>query len=619
MPTARQLPRLFLVVVMPFVAVALAGAVVNGLREAAANGWSDLGFASLTADRVRTLVHAELGWTLAGGVACFVALLILLRLGRLPACLATLPYAGLCVLLGVRFLFPREWSTATVRDDLALPSFFSNYGLLGDTKLAVAVLLGLGLAVALFLWRKGGRAAALWTSPVLGAVATLSTAVALLLLLGANAAGWIAGHAAAPRPLNVIYISWDSTRADHLSCYGYERPTSPNLDAFARDAVLYRTGISQHNWTRPSYASIFTGVPSWMLAGGFDRWALTLAELFEAHGYRTVGLVQNPNLDAELHFDQGFDRFTQLHPLSGPALMRRFAAAEVRRLAGSERPFFLFVHFQGPHWPYDRDHPFLGEFVDSPADAVSPETVAELMKRNGRDWNVEGAEAARTARSMLDLYDASIRLTDESFGELVEALRDAGLYEDSLIVFNSDHGDEFLDHGAFGHAHKNVHPELTYVPLIVRYPDAVAGGARGEVVERPAQSLDLLPTVLFATGIETPVPPAGLSLIDGRGLVDLPERVAYSNRGGLVAARDGRHALVIDYETDSLIGLYDSVADPGELAAHPDPEADAAYAELRPIADGWHEEWSRAREAEDGTETMSEELIERLRGLGYVD
>jgi arylsulfatase len=614
MPTPRQLLRLLLVAVLPFVAVALLGAVIHGLREGAANGWGDLGLGALTASRVRAQVLLELAWIGTAGIACLLAFLVLLRIGRPAAYLATLPWAGLVCLLAARLWYPAEWSTRTVRNDLALPSLFSNYELLGGLKIAALVLGIAALLVTVLLWRRGADPATLWRSPGLARIGRLAAATCGLLLAGSLLSGWIAAPDAARGGLNVIYITWDSTRADHLSCYGYPRPTSPHLDALAADGVRYRTAISQHNWTRPSYASIFTGVPSWMLSGGFDRWALTLAELLKGNGYRTVGYVQNPNLDAELHFDQGFDRFTHLHPLSGPQAVNRLVLDEVRGLAASDRPFFLFVHYQGPHWPYDRDNPFLAEFVDPNATPVKPETVAFLMKQNGRGWTPDRRSAEGTAASMLELYDAAIRLTDEATGELLDLLRETGLYENSLIVFNSDHGDEFLDHGAFGHAHKNLHPELTYVPLVLRHP----AGAPA-VVERPAQSLDILPTVLAATGIEPPFPLPGLALLEQGRAVELPTRLAYSNRGGVVAVRDGSHALVMDYEDGALVGLYDSRQDPAELTALPDAEQDPAWAGLRPHADDWHRDWRTTQEDGQGATEMSEELLERLRGLGYVD
>ena len=162
---------------------------------------------------------------------------------------------------------------------------------------------------------------------------TMSRPTALLLLASAIA---FSGCGNAERePVNIIWITWDSTRADHLSSYGYPRPTSPQLDAFAEQAVLFETAIAQHNWTQPSYASMLTSLHFWQMPG----WALspdnvTLAEILQESGYDTFGFVQNPNLAAELHFDQGFDLYERLpdnmlgepsalyFPTRGPRLIR---------------------------------------------------------------------------------------------------------------------------------------------------------------------------------------------------------------------------------------------------------------------------------------------------------
>ena len=140
-----------------------------------------------------------------------------------------------------------------------------------------------------------------------------------------------------PGPVNIIWITWDSTRADHLSSYGYPRPTSPHLDALAEQAVLFETAIAQHNWTQPSYASMLTSLHFWQMPG----WALspdnvTLSEILQESGYDTFGFVQNPNLAAELHFDQGFDIYERLPDNTTPGEMndlvvpRLFASGEFR-------------------------------------------------------------------------------------------------------------------------------------------------------------------------------------------------------------------------------------------------------------------------------------------------
>lgn len=433
---------------------------------------------------------------------------------------------------------------------------------------------------------------------------------------------WVLAAAAgcgssAPGRINIIWVTWDSTRADHLSSYGYARPTSPNVDALAEQAVLFETAIAQHNWTQPSYASMLTSLHFWQMPG----WTLspdnlTLSEILAAHGYDTFGFVQNPNLAADFHFDQGFDVYERLPDSTTPGEMNDLVLPRLPGLAAAQRPFFLFVHYQGPHFPYREDNPFNEEFVGAAEVLLTAQEGLDAMASHGAVWAADEAKVAY----LTDMYDASIRATDAALGELVAALDQAGLWEDSLVIFNSDHGDEFYDRGEFGHATYNVYPELTFVPLIVRFPARMAIAPRR--VTASVQNLDIAPTVLDVVGIPVPGHFVGASLLPLDEVGSDADRLAYSNIGAYVAIRSSTRTLVHHYggDPEAAAGplVYDRGADPRErrpLSA----SNDAAGAMLYERGLQWYQ-IIQAQEQLDmaGKTELSEELAAALRALGYL-
>lgn len=355
--------------------------------------------------------------------------------------------------------------------------------------------------ITLYRKRRAVQARREWPSRVFARSCFGVFLAALILGLAVNVAAWSKHPEKPGRPLNVIFVTWDSTRADHLSCYGYSRPTSPHLDEFAKDAVLFETAISQHNWTRPSYTSMFTGLHNWDLPGHrLELPQLTLAEVLKSNGYRTFSYVQNPNLDAELDFNQGFDFYSRLSGSLPSQSMNHFALKRIDSISRHQDPLFLFIHYQEPHYPYREDNPFVDGFLQSRPHLLSEGQINRIMRSNGKKgWDATESDAQEKVQYLLDMYDASIRNTDEALGELIGVLKKKGLWENSLIIFNSDHGDEFCDRGQFGHAHKNLHPELTFVPFVIRFPNEL--GISPQRISVPVQNLDIFPTVLGVTGI----------------------------------------------------------------------------------------------------------------------
>jgi arylsulfatase A-like enzyme len=320
--------------------------------------------------------------------------------------------------------------------------------------------------------------------------------------------------ASPPPPVNVVLIVMDTARADHFSCYGYGLETTPNIDAFARDAVLYRHARAPSPWTLPSHASLFTGLPpglhglhwSGIPADGEElpprlsklapaAEGRLLAARLKNRGYATFGVSNNPMISARNRLDGGFDTF--LWRPKPPAedsradwslslIQKRFAQQEV------PEPFFLFLNLIEPHFPYDPPAAFHGRFGGDISKIPTEERLEMSM--------VAGARAI-DPEALIPLYDEELSHTDDVVGRLLAWLRERGLYRSSLIIITSDHG-EFLGEGGRYSHQLSLAPELIWIPLIIKYP---GNEYAGTVEESPMVSLtDVYRTVLAAAGAHDP-------------------------------------------------------------------------------------------------------------------
>jgi arylsulfatase A-like enzyme len=307
-----------------------------------------------------------------------------------------------------------------------------------------------------------------------------------------------------PRPNLVLYVV-DTLRADHLGCYGYALPTSPRLDRFAREAVLWREARAQSSWTKPAMGTLLTG--HYPITHGAELRSRRLAPELETLGdrlgrvgYQTAFLTTNPTVAARFGFARGFDVYRFLSRGEGRE-RRSYRAREVHRevvewLAQRDatRPFFLVVHTLDPHDPYLPAEPYKQRFAPD----VDPQVAGYI--RSAELAALPPAAARERARQMRALYDAEIAQNDESFGALVDELARRDLLARTAVVFTSDHGEEFYDHGAWRHA-ETLYEELLRVPLVVRLPGGALGGT---VIEEPADQIDVAPTLLALAGVEIP-------------------------------------------------------------------------------------------------------------------
>ena len=418
------------------------------------------------------------------------------------------------------------------------------------------------------------------------------------------------------RPRNVIIYLVDALRADHLGCYGYGKPVSPRTDAFAREATLFRHAVAQSSWTRPSVATILTGLLPRTHGVHRRRHALaaqavTLAEVLHERGYRTAGFVTNGNVARGFGFAQGFDTYRLLPRKRSAATDVNAQAAEWLATAKGGAPFFLYLHTVEPHAPYTPPPPFRQRFAPGVrGEELTGMHVFKLL----REGRLAPTPALR--RDLLALYDAEIAANDAAFGELRDLLVRRGLWEDTMIVFLSDHGEEFLDHGGWEHG-RTLHAEMLDVPLIVRIP----GAGEGRIVERQVQHADVVPTILEALGLPLP---AG---VEGRSFLasihgDAPpggDEEAYSwlDEFGVRASSVTTPAwhLIVAQAPTAERNLYDRRADPGERRdLEPDRPVRAGFLETRlRIA-----ERPRAGTLHPAEGAMNAELRRRLQALGYA-
>jgi len=442
----------------------------------------------------------------------------------------------------------------------------------------------------------------------------LASAAALAAMLAACGAGPTDGTSEPRRPNIVLYVV-DTVRADRLGVYGYEKPTSPRLDAFAAGAVLFENAYAQSSWTRPAVASLFTGLlpPAHRTVGRrsvLPEDALTLAEILAANGYEGMGLVRNPNVSRTFGFAQGFARFRSEDRERDETMLDRVRPWLDGR-QNAEGPFFLFLHAIDPHGPYD-PAPEFEEMFEAGGAPEHYRTVRYLLRLNRGEVEPEPG----TAEALSRLYDAEVAQNDRAFGELLDELGARGMDEDTAVIYVSDHGEEFQEHGRWEHG-LSLYEEVLRIPLVMRLP-----GVPPRRVEAPAQHVDILPTLLGYLGIEAP-PTDGRDLLAARRRGDDPPDVyTHLDVDGHRAASviRGHYKLVLPQSpsqgTDPM--LFDLEADPGELE---DIAADRPEVVERML--GLLAERNLAGEIESAEEIEDDQLDEnvrrRLRALGYVD
>jgi len=440
--------------------------------------------------------------------------------------------------------------------------------------------------------------------------------------------------ARALRARGVIVIVVDTLRADHLGAYGYDRATSPNLDAWAAEGRRYEHAYATSPWTLPSFGSIFTAqLPMRHRGGwGFDGTWQTLepingavpviAELFRNEGFATGAVVNNTFLTTDVGSatERGFEVYDAV--AGGPVEFRRADATVDRALElidqWRDRPFFLLVHFFEPHMDYNPVPPFRGRFTSAfESQFELPVGDYQGIRAGAYDLTDGDREFLRAA------YDEEILSVDAHLGRFREALASRGLLggtddgdRELLILFTADHGEELLDHGGFEHGHA-VWDELIRVPLVV-WGEGIAAGRE----TTPVSLIDLAPTVAEWAGLPRIPGAAGISLWSNVSTgAALPSRTLFAE-GLLYGAPQ---TAIVRWPLKVIVDADEQPVFAADLDADPAERTDVAASKSDAVAALVSEQSTRRRETArqryDTAATPTEpdaETLERLRSLGYI-
>jgi len=439
----------------------------------------------------------------------------------------------------------------------------------------------------------------------------------------------------------VILIAADACRADYLPLFNPDSPVrTPALDQLAADGVVFTHAFAQASWTKPSFATLFTGLyprshtATSKMATLPDE-VTTVAEVLQAGGYYTKGFSNNPNITSTVNFGQGFDSYIDLKPamyFGAPPSAERMSMYQVlrrvkqrlfsRRMVvtdfyqpaeivtrhglewldqkASDEDFFLFLHYMDTHDPFMDPEAPNGGYARVRIENPDPE-LAEPMRR---------------------AYYREIEWMDKGIQDLLGGLKARGLYDDAMIIFLSDHGEEFYDHGGWWHG-QTLYDELIRVPLIIKPP---AGGAYGQTSTMLARHIDIAPTIIAFAGLEQPEAMTGVSLFDQQGQPTALETAyiyAENDFEGieLEAVRTAETKLIHANKGNKRdlkpVEYYDLTVDPGETESLADQNL-PNQEELEKVMEGM-QAFIADNAAEPVLLESLDELEEQLNAIGYME
>jgi len=450
--------------------------------------------------------------------------------------------------------------------------------------------------------------------------------------------------------IKVILLTIDTLRADHLGCYGYERQTSPAMDSLAAEGVLFESARAQSPWTLSSLASLLTStyptVNSVMTGNNrLEEARTTIAEAMQESEVVTQAIVSNGWLQDNFGLSQGYSgyhhsadvfnlsRFNRmiwmriakkLRPdmfqLGRNALASGLVDRAVEWLGEySDRDFFLWIHCIDPHDPYQPPPKYRGMFQDEPYEGRY-KLSSGLIHGLRTGTRLESTEKAHIER----LYDQEIRYADDNIARLIGTLRKLDIYDETLLLISSDHGEEFWEHDGLMHGH-TLYEDQLHVPLIFRCPDRLPTGI---AVDEPVRLLDVMPTILDLFSLPKPVEVQGTSLLpllpgQNTAWAPLPtyaEALLYFDE--LKSISIGKDKLVLNPSTGK-ISLFDLSEDPAErwdLASQDSATVTVLETQLR----RWLDDSSRLAEALPHSVGGSKAKIDpdteaQLRALGYLN
>lgn len=460
---------------------------------------------------------------------------------------------------------------------------------------------------------------------------------------------------------NVIFVVLDSIRADHLSCYGYEKRTSPFIDSLAARGTMFRNAISPGGGTIVSHRAIFTGLYPEQL--GFGSWLderyESIASLLKKNGYQTVGFCTNPWVSSATGLDRGFDDFlffnarnfyrvvpptsvakylTGFRRHSAATLFLRDLAAHWVRRRAKDGPFFMFLHFDGTHHPYNPPPRFVREQCGS---NVNAELLRRLQKEDYHDLVVNGTVSeSGVVDAIKVLYDGEIAYHDDVLMSLFDRWSSYIDMDNCIFIITADHGDNLGERGFLGHM-CSLYDEILRVPFVVHAPKYIPSCSFDGLVS----THDIKRTLEVALGLDGAYldnAPAGTSLVEMIGGKKKREYVVSQMRyfpnqritkwhlqtryPGVDLEKDDFCNVINSIRTNSWKLIKSSVGMHELYDLEKDPlEANNVYgrnADLRVAAEKMYESWltvARTTSSGDEEATFSESMVEQLRQLGYVD
>ena len=422
-------------------------------------------------------------------------------------------------------------------------------------------------------------------------------------------------------PPNILVLLVDCLRGDRFAApHPYRRALTPNLDILVEEGIRFTSAFSQAPWTRPSVPTILTGLyPSEHQLAGFvagegehsgarlSEAAVTIAEGLGAVGYATALVGEQGQLAPKFGLNQGFD-FYNHKSAKASRINKRFLEwleSEPRR------PFFAYLHYLELHWPYCPPEGVKGTFT---ADYEGRSFCHQWRKLRTDLRSGAVVLSAEELEAMEARYDEEILGFDRSMGGLIASLRERGLWDDTLIVLTSDHGEEFFEHGHMGHG-GSLHDELISVPLVFK-PPVGWGTAPGSEQSSLAELRDLVPTLLEAAGAELDESAARRSLLPWIRGGQRPEARPYvvSEHTSSVAVRTDRYKLITHLE-GTATELYDLVQDPAEKKNIAASEGEQV-ARMQALLAEWH---ANLRPVAPAQEVLDQDTVEDLKELGYID